>query len=338
MNASKNKAHAYNKTKFIPHIIDDTFVFDTYSVDDLHIALDFIKKEGINLLMISGGDGTLQVTITELLKQMDSAELPIILPLRGGAMNMVVNNFGMRKNPVEAVRILMKHFQAYNRGEEKLATIPMRILKVTDAGGVKYGFTFSNGIAYKVLKLYYASGQPGFQTAVNAVTNVIGGFVIGSPKYKKYFEKIKVHIEIDGKLYPHDKILISVASVLKKLVLWFKPFYEPEKKGIDDFYFLAAAIKPIESITKIRTLSSGKLQHDKVFNNIVHKVRIKAAGGYNIDGELTDGAETDVTIEPSPVLNFYVVPETIRTNMMGVKFRHYLNGEYIVNHGKDFVA
>ncbi len=336
MNAGKNKARAYNKTKFIPHILDDTFVIDTYSLDDLGVVLDFITKEGINLLIINGGDGTMHMTITELIKHLPPGKVPIILPLRGGTMNMVANNLGIRKSPVDTVRIMMKHIHAFNKGREELSTVPLRILKIKDAErGIRYGFTFSNGIVYKIQKAYYATGSPSFQTAANLTATIIGSFMLGTPAGKKYFEKIKAHIEIDGKLYQYDKVLLSVASVLKKLVLWFRPFYEPEKKGLDDFYFLAVSIESLTIIANIRAFSTGRLLHEKAFNGIAHKIRIQSDSGYGIDGELTDDRPTDVTIEEGPAINFLVVPESVRTNMIGFTFRHWLNNNLIVNHNNN---
>ncbi len=333
MNAGKNKAHAYNKSNFIPHIVNDTFAMDTYSMDDLGVALDFVKKEGINLLMINGGDGTMQMTMTELIKHLPEDRIPIILPLRGGTMNMVANNLGVRKSPIDTVRIIMRHVAAFNRGEEDLSTIPLKVLKIKDARyGVRYGFTFSNGVVYRIQKAYYATGNPSFQTAANLTTALIGSFVLGTPTGRKYFERMKVCIEIDGRTYPYDKVMLSVASVLKKLVLWFKPFYESEKKGLDKFYFLAVSMDSFTIIANIRALSTGKLRSEKSFNNVAHEIRIQAEGGYGVDGELTEDVPSDVTITEGPPINFLVVPESIRTTTMGFTFKHWLNSDLIINH------
>jgi hypothetical protein len=333
MNAAKNKKHGYNKDKFLPYVKKDTLILDTYSLKDVQTVAELIKKEGINLLLLNGGDGTLQMTLTELLNHLPQERIPIILPLRGGTMNMVANNLGIRKSPVESARIVMEHIIKFNKGEEQLSTIPIKILKIRDAKrGTRYGFTFSNGIVYRVQKEYYATGNPSFQNAVNITTTVIGSFILGTQRGRSFFERIKTRILIDGKPYPYNTALLSVASVLQKLVLWFKPFYQPEKKGLDKFYFLTISMNSLAIIANIRPLSQGKLLHESMFNGTAHKVSIEAEGGYGIDGELTDNSYTDVIIEEGPTINFLVVPESIRTNMFGFKFRHWLNSQLIVNH------
>lgn len=333
MNAAKNKKYRYNKTKFESVVNKGTFIIDSYSLKDINSIVDLIKNEGINLLLLNGGDGTLQITLTELLKHLPHDKIPILLPLRGGTMNMVANNLGIRRTPIETVRIMMKHIQAFNNGEEQLSTVPLRIIKINDTkNGIRYGFTFSNGIVYKIQKEYYATGNPSFQTAVNLTTTIIGNFIIGTRRGKSFFEKIKADIRIDGKQYPYNTVLLSVASILQKLVLWFKPFYQPENKGIDNFYFFAVSMNSVSIIANIRALSTGKLLHERMFNGIAHRVYIQAEGGYGIDGELTHDANTEVTIEEGPIINFIVAPESIRTNMLGLKFRHWINSNHIVNH------
>jgi hypothetical protein len=333
MNAGKNRKGAYNKDKFAPYAKEGTFIMDTYSVDELATVVDLIKREGVNLLILNGGDGTLQMTITELIRHLPHEKIPVILPLRGGTMNMVANNLGIRKSPLETVRIITNHIRAFNDGEEQLSTIPLKILKIKDAAlGVRYGFTFSNGIVYKIQKEYYATGNPSFQTAANLTTTIIGNFILGTQKGRFFFEKIRAHITIDGRVYPHNKTLLSVASVLQKLVLWFRPFYRPEKKGTDNFYFLSVSMDSFSIITNIRALSSGRLLHEKAFNGVAQRVTVQSDSGYGIDGELSDNGYTDVTIEEGPVINFLVVPESVRTNMIGLTFRHWLNVNLIVNH------
>ncbi len=68
MNAGKNKKQAYNRSRFLPYVQRDTVILDTYSIEDLETVVDVIKTEGINLLILNGGDGTLQMGITELIK------------------------------------------------------------------------------------------------------------------------------------------------------------------------------------------------------------------------------------------------------------------------------
>ncbi len=87
MNSGKNKRYKYNKDKFRTFVPDNYTVIDAYSLSDLPAAVHIIKEQGINLLMINGGDGTLQRLVTAMINSIPEDKLQIILPLRGGTSN-----------------------------------------------------------------------------------------------------------------------------------------------------------------------------------------------------------------------------------------------------------
>lgn len=335
MNSGQNKRYKYNKDKFlsfIPAASDNTCsIIDVYSLSDLPSAIHLIKEEGVKLLMINGGDGTLQRLVTELIKNLPEKDLPIIVPLRGGTSNMIAGNMGIRKNPLDTAKILMHYLDAYGKEEETMQLLPVMPLKITDkSNGIKYGFAFTNGIVYKVQDLFTKQENPTFSTVVNLITTTIGGYMIGNPRIRKYYSKINADIYIDGKKYPEDRYLMTIAGVFQRLLLWFRPFYSPDTKGVNRFYFLAAASDPWVIIRNLRAFSTGKQIPPRAFNGTARQVQIKAECGYALDGELTRDKYTDITIEQGPVFNFLVVPEAIRTSY-GITYRSYINPSHIAS-------
>jgi diacylglycerol kinase (ATP) len=332
MNSGKNKRYKYNKDKFLSFVPDDYKVIDAYSLSDLPSVLHLIKEEGINFLMVNGGDGTLQRLLTMLINNLPENKLPIILPLRGGTTNTVSSNLGVRKNPLDTVKILIEHLQSYNRGEETISTLSVRPLKIVDKElGTRYGFTFTNGLIYKVQQLFYKQDNPTFSTVVNLITTTIGGYTIGSQSIKKRYSRISADIFIDGKRYPEDKYLLTIASAFQKLLLWFTPFYNPAAKGVDGFYFVATAADPWLLIRNLRIFSTGKEVPPRTFNNAAYEVIMKADSGYALDGEMSEDKNTELKIEQGPVLKFFVVPETIRTSY-GITYKAYFNESHVSVH------
>ncbi len=329
MNSGQNKRYKYNKDKFVSFVPGNYTLIDVYSLSDLPGAVHMIKEEGINLIMVNGGDGTLQSLITMLINEIPEERLPIILPLRGGTTNVVASNMGVRKNPLDTVRIIVDYLQAYNRGEADISTLPLRPLKLTDKErGVKYGFVFTNGLIYKVQQLFYKQSNPTFSTVVNLVTTTIGGYTIGSQSVKKRYSKISADIIIDGKRYPEEKYLLTIASVFQKLLLWFTPFYKAEAKGIDKFYFVATSANPWLLIRNLHIFSTGKEIPPKTFNDAVSEVIIRADSGYAFDGEMAEDKHTELKIEQGPLLKFFVVPEEIRTSY-GITYKAYFNESHV---------
>ena len=335
MNSGKNKRYRYNKDKFQAFVPGNYTVIDAYALSDLPAAVHIIKEQGINLLMVNGGDGTLQRLVTAMIHSMPEDKLPIILPLRGGTSNMISGNLGVRKNPMDTVRILMDHLESYERGMESLSTLPVKPLKITDKEhGVKYGFSFTNGLIYKVQQLFNKQENPTFSTVVNLITTTIGGYTIGSQSIKKRYSKISADITIDGKRYPEDKYLLTIASPFQRLLLWFRPFYNPDAKGVDRFYFIATAADPWLLIRNLRTFTTGKAVPPRSFNDTASQVNIRADSGYAFDGELVEDKSTDITIEQGPLMKFLVVPETIRTSY-GITYKAYINESLVSMHKRD---
>ncbi len=338
MNSGKNKRYKYNKDKFLTFVPDNYTIIDVYSKKDLSVAAHMIKEEGINLIMVNGGDGTIQQLITELIKSLPENKLPIILPLCGGTTNTVATNIGVRKNPLDTVRIMMDYIEFYNSGEEVLATLPLRPLKLTDkVYGTKYGFIFLSGLIHKVQQLFYKEDNPTFSTVVNLVTTMIGGYTIRSKGVTKYFEKTRGEIYIDGIKYPEEKYLLTIASSVQKLILWFKPFYNAHLKGVDRFYFISTSADPWVLIKNLRIFSTGKQIPPRTFNDTASHVTINAEGGYALDGEMVNDSHIDLTLDQGPIIRFLVVPEIIRTSY-GITYSTHFNESLVSRHLRDGIS
>src|SRR5215207_4356332 len=105
------------------------------SRDDLaRIAEDF-RKLKIDVLGISGGDGTNQVTITGFLEVYANEPLPPIAFLRGGTMNSVANAVGVpHGNPDGLLAALIKRYAARDR--QPLRWVERNMMRIGD----HYGF------------------------------------------------------------------------------------------------------------------------------------------------------------------------------------------------------
>src|SRR5476651_1926711 len=90
---------------------DHGIVRAVHSLDDLHRAAEDFKQLDIDVLGISGGDGTNHVTITGFIDVYDGSALPRLAFLRGGTMNTVANSVGVGHGRPEG--LLGKLIRAY---------------------------------------------------------------------------------------------------------------------------------------------------------------------------------------------------------------------------------
>ncbi len=67
---------------------------ETDSAGAVPEALSSLAKQNVDLLVLNGGDGTLQHALTEILDQGEFERVPLIAPLRGGRTNMTALDLG----------------------------------------------------------------------------------------------------------------------------------------------------------------------------------------------------------------------------------------------------
>ena len=139
---------------------DHGVVREARSRDELHRIAEDFKALSIDVLGISGGDGTNHVTITGFLNVYGAHSLPQLAFLRGGTMNTVANSVGVRRGRPEG--LLGRLIRAYaQQAIRPLANVERRVMRVRGEGEQHYGFTFGTGVVYGFLAEYYAGGEIG---------------------------------------------------------------------------------------------------------------------------------------------------------------------------------
>src|SRR6202142_1024021 len=67
------------------------------SIDELYRIAEDFREVDIDVLAISGGDGTNHVTLTGFLDVYGGATMPQVSPLRGGPMKPLPHSVGVRR-------------------------------------------------------------------------------------------------------------------------------------------------------------------------------------------------------------------------------------------------
>jgi hypothetical protein len=309
MRAKKNRTGLFSKKTMSAVLGRHGIIFDTHSLEELNSAIDEVLSRNVRILCINGGDGSLQKAVTRLLNKTEGkGELPFLIPMRGGTMNMVCKNVGITGNPYVVLERLVEKYKKFKTGYDGLEFREFRVIKVRSnlIDGIEYTFCFANGIAFKVIKTYYEGGNPSPQRAFNLVTSIIGGFILGTEEANYYFEHFPAKILVEDKPYPYDQIILSVASSYPKLVLWFTPFFESTRvKEHEGFNFFTISADNWEIIKNLRSLSRGLIRVEESYNDVANNVKMEFQGGFTLDGEVYEGkGRIWVELSAGPVLKF----------------------------------
>jgi hypothetical protein len=303
-NARVNRRKQISKDTVETLLIHEADVYVTETLSELPDAVDKILRGPTDLLIVSGGDGTLHLLLTEMLRQCKDTRLfPPLMVLRGGTMNMVANNLGNSRSPLLELRILGKILLNGDVTGLPLQSLPVLSIESSVKPYPLYGLVFANGIAFRILKEYY-NGEPSPARAFNVTASCIIGAFLSKEQERKYFPRLQAIVTVDGKVVGRKDLRISVASAAPKLLLWFTVF--DDKQATDDgFFFLANFMKTKEIAKNFWSLCRGGYEGDGHINRVVREVKMEGAEGFTIDGEIYEATNKDVcVIRRGPALRY----------------------------------
>jgi diacylglycerol kinase family enzyme len=285
-------------------------VISTYSTDDVDSTVkDFINYD-IDIIAISGGDGTAHVTLEKLLKTYKGDELPPILLLPSGTQNMVPKSFGITRNSYATMLSTLTKY---------VHNIPIRVikrnlLKVND----HYSFMFGLGAPTRILEVNYERGKAPLKSVALLFKYFYDAFK-GVGLAKELIRPMNVTYQYENETPVNKQLNTIFSSFTEELALRFKMFpragwYENQFENL----FMDVNIK--EGIIAIPQMWNGTLRKFPGIDRRLAKslkISIEEPETYTLDGEIY-GPESEFNISSGPELKF-VVPWLSRFDKMVLK-------------------
>jgi diacylglycerol kinase family enzyme len=251
----------------------------TRSLDDLHRVCEDFYKERIDVLGISGGDGTLHHTLTAMVRAYGKEPLPPVAILRGGTMNTVATSFGIRG---ETPRLLFELIDKHSR-ELPFDTFTRPLLRVGDA----FGFIFGNGLIYNFLEAYYEGGDPSPAVAARLVAAGSASALVGGALARRLYRRVHTRVTVDGEEWARQDFGVIAAAVVEQIGLGFRPFYRLHDRP-DRFQILGIHTDVVGFISELpRIFSGAPMRRDKVIDSLAQQVVLESDEeiGYTVDGD-----------------------------------------------------
>jgi diacylglycerol kinase family enzyme len=270
----------------------------TKSLDDLYRVCEEFKKEKIDILAISGGDGTMHHTLTAMIQTYGGQDLPLVAMLRGGTMNTIANSLGIKG---QTSRLLFELVDKH-RLQQPLEVFEKEVLQVGD----RYGFIFGNGIIYNFMHEYYATGNPSPSTAAKLISSCAGSTIVGGPLSRRVYRRFRARVVADGDSWACEDFITVAASCVREIGLGFTPFYRCDEQP-HKFAVLGIHTSAFGFVTELPRIFAGKpMRRDKVIDTVASEVRftsLEEKVEYMIDGD-TYQAEQELLLKTGPKLRF----------------------------------
>lgn len=269
----------------------------TNTLEDLsRVALQF-KEQEISILAINGGDGTISRTLTAFIKIYGAQPLPKVALLRGGTINVIALNLGIKGSPDQ---ILASLVEAYSAGE----ALPTTLLSTLQIGDT-YGFLFGTGAAFDFLKEYYKRKSGPLGAFLWCLAVWFNGWYQG-PLYKNVIKEKTVNIFRENIANVRHKTISVMCSTVRKMPFGY-PLFNKLKEHKRSLQCVSFTISPKEAIWRFPLIMiQGKYaSKDYKYELLSDKILLSSEEsiGYTLDGELYYGNDS-IELKLGPEVEF----------------------------------
>ncbi|MEW6080178.1 MAG: diacylglycerol kinase family protein [Thermodesulfobacteriota bacterium] len=257
--AGKNKKNPRLEDELRGILGDHGQFVRTDDKESLVRAVQDFHKKNVDIIAVSGGDGTLHQVISVLAEVYGDQPLPKFGFLRCGTMNTVSKSIKFKGKSTEILGHIVKtHVAGGSFGYFDQPT-----MRVND----RYGFMTGAGVVARFLQVYYSAKKPGPVHAAGMVAQMIFSAVCRTGYNRKIFSPIKCRMTVDGREIPQDEYLYILACTIRELGLGFTPTPRAyEKPG--HFHLFAGAVTPAGLVPKVPAIWLGRdFTHPKLYYN-----------------------------------------------------------------------
>jgi diacylglycerol kinase (ATP) len=269
---------------------------ETTSVRAVPEALASLARKKVDLLIVSGGDGTLQYALTQILTTGDFETIPMVAPLRSGRTNMNARDFGAHRNPRKGLKGLLDDIQA-GKLDERIVKRPLLRVETLRDHHVSYGFFFGVGMIHRAITKIHETFPPGGQGVLGA-SLVTAGLIMraGANKLDGVLMPDKVQILLDGDPVDRGEFTLVIATSLQRLFLNINPFWGREK-GPVRFTSVASGSHRLTTaapgILRSKPRSFVKPENGYTSRN-VETAELRLDSGFTVDGEIVEPRSDEI--------------------------------------------
>lgn len=267
----------------IPHV-------ETDSGTHVHEALATLATHEVDILAVNGGDGTLQRVLTEVMSSQVFAQVPFLVPLRGGRTNMIALDIGSRRDPVGALAALRNLTRSQNPLDGHIVERSVLRMDVEAEGVTQYGMSFSVGLLPRAIELTHRMFPEGRAQGVFGSGMVVGGLALRAAfgKLDGILQPDPMEIVLDGRVLMAKEFVLMLVTTLERFFLKIRPFWGRETAPIRFMAVAAGAVLSLMAVPKILygcppewiTSEAGYTSH-----NVQH-INLRVDCGLVMDGEM----------------------------------------------------
>jgi hypothetical protein len=256
---------------------------------ELAVAVERFRARGIDVLGVSGGDGTSHVVLTAFVRAYGTTPLPAVALLRGGAMNTVADAHQLRGTPESILRGLLER----RRSGQPWRTVERDLLAVeTDGAPPQFGFLFGTGAVVTFLDAYYGTGHAAPATAAALLVRAVGSALVGGRFASALTVREPLRVSADGEDWPDGPYLAVLAGAIPEIGFGFTPFSRcDEQPGF--FHAVGVTGSALQVAARLPQIWAGRpWRRTLAVDAVTRDLRLDGPLRFTIDGDLEQAERT----------------------------------------------
>jgi len=242
----------------------------------------------VGLVVINGGDGTVQRALTELLEARPFERVPPLAILPRGMANMTAGDVGLRGSPGRALARLIERAR---RSDLERNLVRRRILRIENVAGasVQRCMFFGAAAIYDAIELcckeVYARGLKGNLGMSLTLAGLLLGNLLG--RSGRVLRGHEIGVAIDDQAPVLTRRLLVLATTLDRLILGSRPFWN---QGAGSIRFTSIAHPPPQLLRSAAKVLYGwrrtSLPAGSYVSQGAERIALDLDGAFTLDGEL----------------------------------------------------
>ncbi len=249
---------------------------------------DFARRE-IGLVVVNGGDGTVQAVLTELLERRPFATLPVLAILPRGMTNMTAADAGLGGRPQAALARLARLVKQGDIGPHLARRHVLRLENLPDDPPQR-GMFFGAGAIYQAIEYCRSRVHP-WQVGANwaaglTLAGLLAGWLLRGAKGGA-ISGHRIGVSVDGGPLETDDRLLVLATTLDRLVLRSRPYWGEEDGPLR---YTALSYPPRHILRHVLGVLYGgprrRLPPAGYVSRNAWRVSLELDGPFTLDGQL----------------------------------------------------
>lgn len=253
----------------------------------MSVLTDFARRE-INVVAISGGDGTVQAALTALFHRKPFQKFPLLALLRSGTDSMIAKDVGLTGGPKQALRRLLAWAHTGN-GNAIIRRRSVLRVRIGDHQEPFYGMFLGAACIYQAIQ---------FCRSTMHTLGMHGGLANGLTLLRFLFAKtlrnsdgvasVPIDVGLDENPMQRREYLLMLISTLERLSMGLRPYWGTESGPLR---YTALRAHPEHLLGALPSLARGRKNRFGIpeygyFSHNVREVRLNFNSGFTVDGEL----------------------------------------------------